>query len=196
MREQVEYSDVTLISKEGERFPSHRLILGVTSAFLQSKMRRNPGPEILMKTVKSEVLSALLSFIYEGEAVIAEADTALFIETAQLWKIRQFLQLKKKKGKITKPDHDPDNAGGDGGDGGGGGGGPRIEGAAQRRIYTCKYCPMIFPTKKRQEKHLWRKTFELSDIGGDINNLIQKGDEVENPAISPSEEEQEARKQA
>ena len=91
MREQAEYCDVTLISKEGERFPSHRLILGVTSSVLQSKMRRSPGPEIVMKTVNSEVLSALLSFIYEGEAVIKEADTELFIETAQQWKIRQFL---------------------------------------------------------------------------------------------------------
>ena len=67
MREQAEYSDVTLISQEGERFQAHRLILGVTSAFLQSKMRRSSGKEILMKTVKTEVLSALLNFIYEGD---------------------------------------------------------------------------------------------------------------------------------
>ena len=67
MREQAEYSDITLISKEGERFQAHRLILGVTSAFLQSKMRRSSGKEILMKTVKTEVLSALLNFIYEGD---------------------------------------------------------------------------------------------------------------------------------
>ena len=35
MREQSEYSDVTLISKEGEKFPAHRLILSVTSSHLR-----------------------------------------------------------------------------------------------------------------------------------------------------------------
>ena len=59
-----------------------------------------------MMTVKTEVLSALLSFIYEGEAVIKEADTVLFIETAQKLRIRQLLRVKNQA-----------NAGGDGGGG-------------------------------------------------------------------------------
>ena len=176
MREQSEYCDVALISQEGQKFPAHRLILGVTSSYLRAKMQRNSGPEIEMKTVKTELLSSLLSFIYEGETVIKEADTALFIETAQKWRIRQFLRVKKKKkvqGKITKSENNPDNAGGDGGVGGGG---PTTEGP-QKRTYTCKYCPTTFPTKKRQLKHLWRKTFELSEINGDVKNLTEKGDD-------------------
>ena len=63
MREQSEYCDVTLISQEGENFPAHRLILGVTSSYLQAKMQKNSVPKIVMKTVKTEVLLALLSFI-------------------------------------------------------------------------------------------------------------------------------------
>ena len=61
---------------------------------------------------QDEVLSAFLSFIYEGEAVIKEADTVPFIETAQEWKIRQFLQVKRKK----KPENitNQANAGGGG----------------------------------------------------------------------------------
>ena len=126
MREQSEYCDVTLISQEGEKFPAHRLILGVTSSYLRAKMQKNSVPKIVMKTVKTEVLSALLSFIYEGKAVIKEADTEPFIETAQTWKIRQFLRLKRKNpGKITNPD----NAGVDGGVGAGG---LRTETAPQR----------------------------------------------------------------
>ena len=177
MREQSEYCDVALISQEGQKFPAHRLILGVTSSYLRAKMQRNSGPEIEMKTVKTELLSSLLSFIYEGETVIKEADTALFIEMAQKWKIRQFLRVKRKKkdqGKITKPDTLPDKAGVGGGVGGGG---LRTEAAPPRRIYTCKFCPTTFPTKKRQLKHLWKKTFELSEINGDVNNLTQKRDD-------------------
>ena len=33
----------------------------------------------------------------EGKAVISEAETESFIETAKKWKIRQFLRLKRKK---------------------------------------------------------------------------------------------------
>ena len=66
LRELSEYCDITLISKEGDKFPSHRLILSVNSIFLQLEIRRSSGPEIWMETVKSEVLLALLTFIYEG----------------------------------------------------------------------------------------------------------------------------------
>ena len=77
MREQTKYCDVTLISKEGVQLSSHRLIFGVTSTFLQSEMQRNSRHEIVMKTVKTEVLSALLSCIYKGEAVISEKNLHL-----------------------------------------------------------------------------------------------------------------------
>ena len=43
------------------------------------------------------LIEALLSFMYEGTAVISENETIAFIETAKKWKIRQFLKIKKKK---------------------------------------------------------------------------------------------------
>ena len=128
-----------------------------------------------MKTVKTEVLSALLSFIYEGEDdVIKEADTVPFIETAQKWRKRQFLRVKRKKNpeKITNQA----NAGGDGVGGGDGGGGMNTETAALQ-VNTCKFSPNTFPTKKRKDKHLWKKTFKISGFSGDLNYLTKK-DEV------------------
>ena len=165
MREQTEYSDVTLISQEGVQFPAHRLILGVTSSFLQSKMSRTSGREILLKTVKTEVLSALLTFIYEGEAVISEADAELFIETAKSWNIRQFLRLKrkKKKGKITKPD----NRGVDGGGGVDGGyGGIVITRGWAEGDWTCGSLKWVLGTLRRN----W--SFQYWELGAKSVSVI------------------------
>lgn len=69
--------------------------------------------------------------MYEGKAVILEAETESFIGAAKKWKIRQFLRLKKKKpaAKTSQPGEilgNPSNSvhGGDcgGGEGGRGGG--------------------------------------------------------------------------
>ena len=46
----------------------------------------------------------------------------------------------------------------------------------QRKIYTCKFCHKNFQSKKMKQKHLWKKTFQSSDISRDLNNLTQKGD--------------------
>ena len=177
MREQSEYCDITLISQEGEKFPAHRLILGVTSSYLRAKMQKNSVPKIVMKTIKTEVLSALLTFIYEGETVIKEADTELFIEMAQKWRIQQFLRVKRKKKAEKIITSSIGLIGGvGGGDGGGGGGGPRTEKAQRQHTYSCNFCDSRFPTKIKLEKHIKKKTFKLSEISGELDNLITTDD--------------------
>ena len=50
LREETEFHDVTLVSKEGEKFPAHKLVLAVTSSYLKNKMRDNCSV-IALKTV-------------------------------------------------------------------------------------------------------------------------------------------------
>ena len=50
LREETEFHDVTLVSKEGEKFPVHKLVLAVTSSYLKNKMRDNCSV-IALKTV-------------------------------------------------------------------------------------------------------------------------------------------------
>ena len=47
--------------------------------------------------------------------------------------------------------------------------------APEHQRYVCQFCDRTFPTKKLEEKHLWRKTFKLEEIGGDLKNLTKKG---------------------
>ena len=71
IREQSQFHDVSLISSDGESFPAHRVILAVSSSYLESKMKKNSQHDITFKKVNSEVLSALIDFIYD---VIEEAE--------------------------------------------------------------------------------------------------------------------------
>ena len=82
-----DFYDVRLRSSEEVEFPAHKLILAMTSSYLKSKIRKTSEAVIVFQNVKSEVLSALIDFIYEGKAVISEAETEAFIETAKKWKI-------------------------------------------------------------------------------------------------------------
>ena len=75
----------------------HRVILAVSSSYLQSKMKKNSQHDITFKKVNSQVLAALIDFIYDGEAVISEAESESFINTAKKWKIRQFLSVRRMK---------------------------------------------------------------------------------------------------
>ena len=97
IREKSDFYDVSLISKDGEKFPAHRVILAVSSSYLQSKMKKNSQHDITFKKVNSEVLSALGDFIYDGEAMISEAETESFIYTAKKWKIWHFLRVQRMK---------------------------------------------------------------------------------------------------
>ena len=104
LRDETQFCDITLISQEGESFPAHKLILRVTSSYLKTKIQQRSDAQstIVLKTINSEILSALLDFIYKGKAIISEAETESFIDAAKKWKIQQFLRLKKKKKAAVK----------------------------------------------------------------------------------------------
>ena len=80
-----------LNSTEGVEIPAHKLILDMTSSYLKSKIRKisEAVPTKVFQNVKSEVLSALIDFIYDGKTVISVTETETFIETAKKWKIWQ-----------------------------------------------------------------------------------------------------------
>ena len=92
--------------------------------------------------------------------------------TSSYLRASQFPGVKRTKNpeKITYPA----NTGGDGVGGGDGGGGLSTE--KSRNVYTSKFCPKTFPSKMRKAKHLKKKTFNLSEISGDITNLTKKDD--------------------
>ena len=72
LRDDTNFSDVTLVCEDGQQFQSHKIILVSSSPFFKNLLTRNmhPHPLIYMRGVKSEDLSAIMDFLYQGEANI------------------------------------------------------------------------------------------------------------------------------
>ena len=84
LREDLDFSDVTLICEEDEQIQDHRVILSACSPFFSSVLRRNKHshPMIYMRGLKSKDLVAIVDFIYHGEANIYQEDLDGFLALA------------------------------------------------------------------------------------------------------------------
>ena len=72
LRADNDFTDVTLASEDGQQVEAHRVILAASSPLFQNILKRNKHshPLIYMRGVKSEVLSAILDFLYFGETKV------------------------------------------------------------------------------------------------------------------------------
>ena len=89
-REDLDFSDVTLVSEEDNRIEAHRVILSACSPFFSSvlKKTKHPHPMIYMRGLKSKDLSAIVDFIYHGEANISPEDLDGFLALAEELKLQ------------------------------------------------------------------------------------------------------------
>jgi len=85
LREDNEFSDVTLACEDGQQVEAHKVILVASSPFFQSLLRRNkhPHPLIYMRGVKSEDLLAIIDFLYMGEANVYQENIDAFLAIAE-----------------------------------------------------------------------------------------------------------------
>ena len=75
LRQQADFSDVTLVSGDGlQRFEAHKVILASGSDFFKTLLsdNSNPHPLIYLRGVKAKQLEILLEYIYQGEVNILQ----------------------------------------------------------------------------------------------------------------------------
>ena len=99
LRNNPDFSDVTLVCEEDQQVEAHRIILASSSTFFNNVLKRNTHshPMIYMKGLKAKDLMAILDFIYHGEANICQEDLDGFLALAEN------LQLKGLVGsKVTE----------------------------------------------------------------------------------------------
>ena len=72
LRNDSEFSDVTLVCEENLQIEAHRIILSACSPLFSTMLKRNNNynPIIYMMGVKAKDLVAIVDFIYHGEANI------------------------------------------------------------------------------------------------------------------------------
>ena len=84
LRDESEFSDVTLVASDGMLVESHKMVLSVASPIFQNILRgsKQGNPMIFMRGVKSEDLSSILDFIYCGKTYVTQENLVSFLATA------------------------------------------------------------------------------------------------------------------
>ena len=69
LREEKDFTDVTLACEDGHQVDAHKVILAASSPFFQNLLKRNnhKHPLIYMRGMKSGDLLAIVDFLYYGE---------------------------------------------------------------------------------------------------------------------------------
>ena len=85
MRQDPDFSDVTLAGEGNQKIEAHKVILASSSRFFKDLLHQNkhPHPLLYMRGIKGKHLSAIIDFMYHGEANIYEEDLNDFLAVAE-----------------------------------------------------------------------------------------------------------------
>ena len=100
-RGDIDFSDVTLASSDGQQVEAHKVILAASSPFFQDIFKRNKHshPFLYMRGVKSEDLVAIIDFLYCGEANVFQENLDSFLAIAEELKLKGLMGNNDKKKK-------------------------------------------------------------------------------------------------
>ena len=107
LKDDQDFSDVTLVCEDGQQVEAHKVILAASSPFFQNLLKKNkhPHPLIYMRGVQSSDLVAIIDFLYIGEANVYQENLDSFLA------IGEELKLKGLAGQKSNDllDEDPPN---------------------------------------------------------------------------------------
>ena len=90
LREDREFTDVTLACEDGQQIEAHKVVLVSSSPFFMGLLRKNkhPHPLIYMRGLRSEDLIAIVDFLYHGEANVFQENLDSFLALAEELRLR------------------------------------------------------------------------------------------------------------
>merc|ERR1719187_1738677 len=97
LRNDKDFSDVTLVCEDGQQMEAHKVILATSSPFFEKILQKNkhPHPLIYLKGFQSRDFVSILDFLYFGEANVYQEDLNSFLAIAEE------IQLKGLTGQTT-----------------------------------------------------------------------------------------------
>ena len=74
LRNDKDFSDVTLVCEDGTQIEAHKIILATSSPFFKEILKgsKQPHPLIYMRGLKAETLTATVDFLFFGEKMSAK----------------------------------------------------------------------------------------------------------------------------
>ena len=78
---ETEFSDVTLVSEDGDQISAHRVILASCSLFFKDILSGNPHPHplICLTGIKAKILTLVLEYIYLGSCKVDKGSLLPFL---------------------------------------------------------------------------------------------------------------------
>ena len=99
LRNDKDFSDVTLVSEDGTQIETHKVILASSSPFFMEVLKRNrhPHPLIYMRGTNSDDLVAMVDFLYYGEANVNQEHLDSFLALAEEMQLKglKMVQIRK-----------------------------------------------------------------------------------------------------
>merc|ERR1719290_68787 len=84
LRNDKEFTDVTLACEDGQQMEAHKVILAASSPFFEKILQKSkhPHPLIYLKGFQSKDFASILDFLYSGEAYVHQEDLDSFLAIA------------------------------------------------------------------------------------------------------------------
>ena len=84
LREDKDFTDVTLVCEDGKQVEAHKAILVASSPFFMDILKKNkhPHPLIYMRGLTSNILLSIIDFLYLGEANVLQDNLKSFLALA------------------------------------------------------------------------------------------------------------------
>ena len=100
-----EFADVTLACENGQQVEAHKVILAASSPFFRNLFQKNKHshPLIYMRGVQSEILLAIIDFLYLGEANVFQEDLDSFLGLAEELKLKGLMGRTQKSDEKDEP---------------------------------------------------------------------------------------------
>ena len=90
LRDDKEFTDVTLACEDGQQLEAHKVILIASSPFFEKILQdgKHPHPLIYLRGFQSNDLVAILDFLYFGEANVYQENLDSFLAIAEELKLK------------------------------------------------------------------------------------------------------------
>ena len=90
LRDDKEFTDVTLACEDGQQLEAHKVILASSSPFFEKILQSNkhPHPLIYLRGFQSQDLLSILDFLYFGEANVFQENVDSFLAIAEELKLK------------------------------------------------------------------------------------------------------------
>jgi len=97
LREQVDFTDVTLACEDKTTMDAHKVVLSASSNFFKHILKNNKHvhPLIYMKGIKAKDLQSILDFVYFGEVNIYQEDIDSFMAIAEELEVKGLFGVKQ-----------------------------------------------------------------------------------------------------